>query len=42
MMVTTGDIDEQIHYLSRVLAEEINCALHPEIYYEDFIQFVPQ
>lgn len=42
MMVTPRDIDEQIRYLSRVLAGGINGALHPEISYEDFIQFVPQ
>lgn len=42
MIMTPRDIDEQIRYLSRVLAGGINCALHPEIPYEDFIQFVPQ
>ena len=42
MIVTPRDIDEQIRYLSRVLAGGINGALHPEMSYEDFIQFVPQ
>lgn len=42
MMVTPRDIDDRILYLSRVLAGGINIALHPEIPYEDFIQFVPQ
>lgn len=41
MIVTPRDIDEQIRYLSAVLAGAINLALHPEFDYEDFVQFVP-
>lgn len=40
MIVTPGDIDERIRYLSRVLSAGINLALHPEYDYEDFVQFV--
>ncbi len=42
MIVTPRDIDEQIRYLSRVLAGGINGALHPELTHDDFVQFVPQ
>lgn len=42
LIVTPVDIDERIRYLSRVLAGGINGALHPELSYEDFVQFVPQ
>ncbi len=42
MIVTPRDIDEQIRYLSRVLAGGINGALHPQLTYDDFVQFVPQ
>lgn len=41
MIVTPRDIDEQIRYLSGVLAGGINLFLHPEFDYDDFIQFVP-
>lgn len=41
MIVTPRDIDEQIRYLSAVLAGALNLALHPDFDYEDFIQFVP-
>ncbi|MBP3412885.1 MAG: GPR endopeptidase [Oscillospiraceae bacterium] len=41
MILTPRDIDEQIAYLSRVLAGGINLALHPEFSYDDFVQFVP-
>ena len=41
MILTPRDIDEQIRYLSAVLAGGINLALHPEFDYEDFVQFVP-
>ncbi len=41
MIVTPRDIDEQIRYLSALVAGGINLALHPEFDYEDFIQFVP-
>ena len=42
MIVTPRDMDEQIPYLSGVLAGGINLCLHPEWSYEDFVQFVPQ
>ena len=41
MIVTPRDIDEQVRYLSRVLAAGLNLALHPDFDYDDFVQFVP-
>jgi hypothetical protein len=41
MILTPRDIDEQIRYLSRVLAGGINLFLHPNFAYDDFTQFVP-
>ena len=41
MIVTPRDIDAQVRYLSRVLAGGLNLALHPDLDYEDFVQFVP-
>lgn len=40
MVVTPRDIDEQILYLSRVIAGGINFALHPEFSHEEIAQFV--
>jgi spore protease len=41
MILTPGDIDAQIRYLSALLASAINLCLHPMFDYEDFTQFVP-
>lgn len=40
MIVTPRDIDAQIQFLSSVLSGGMNLALHPELEYEDFAQFV--
>lgn len=41
MILTPGDIDAQIRYLSALLASAINLCLHPMFDYDDFTQFVP-
>lgn len=41
MIVTPRDIDAQVFFLSAVLSEAINLALHPGFTREDFAQFVP-
>lgn len=40
MVVTPRDIDAQIAWLSRVLADGVNLALHPDFSYEEIAQFV--
>lgn len=40
MIVTPRDIDAQVSFLSAVLSEAINLALHPGFTREDFAQFV--
>ena len=41
MIVTPRDIDAQVRFLGRVAADAVNLALHPEISYDDFAQFIP-
>lgn len=40
-IVTPRDIDEQVRYLAAVLAGAVNLALHPELSYDELMQFVP-
>lgn len=40
LIVTPRDIDAQVHFLSAVLSDAINLALHPGFTHEDFAQFV--
>ena len=40
-IVTPRDIDEQVRYLAAVLAGAVNLALHPELSYDELMQFIP-